>query len=101
MELDGVRDGVAMSRAKHQSLQDQHVERSLDHFTLQRGFAPWHGSQYTPVDDLPKLQADIRRGSAFVRKIVHKMVERSSQFYRLRLATGRVTCLSPSLSCWN
>jgi len=32
--LDNVRDGMAMRRAEHQRLKDQHVQRALQQFTL-------------------------------------------------------------------
>ena len=50
--FNGVRDCVTVGRAKDQRPEDQHIESSLKHFTLQGGFAAWHVFQYTPVDGL-------------------------------------------------
>ena len=47
-----MRNGVAVGWTNEQRAEDQQVEGSLEHFTLQWGFAPWHVPQYTPVDDL-------------------------------------------------
>ena len=40
--LNGMRYGVAVSGAQHQSSQDQHIESALEHLGLKRGFAAWH-----------------------------------------------------------
>jgi hypothetical protein len=40
--LDGVGDGLSMSRAEHKRPEDQHVESSLNHLGLERGWASWH-----------------------------------------------------------
>jgi hypothetical protein len=33
---------VTVRGAEEERLEDQHVESSLDHFALNRGFTPWH-----------------------------------------------------------
>src|SRR5262249_1828606 len=52
--LDGVGDGVAMRRPKREGAEDQHVERALQHFALERrsvSFRHKLRGDYTPVDD--------------------------------------------------
>jgi hypothetical protein len=48
--LDGMSYGVPVGRAQNQRPEDQHVQRSLKHFVLQRRLASWHFVQYTSVD---------------------------------------------------
>jgi hypothetical protein len=48
--LDGMRYGVSVGRAQNQRPEDQHVQRSLEHFAFERRLASWHMEQYTPVD---------------------------------------------------
>jgi hypothetical protein len=45
--LDRMRYGVSVSGAQNQRLQDQHVQRSLKHFALQRRLASWHLGVYS------------------------------------------------------
>ncbi len=40
--LNGVRDRVTVGRAKDKRPEDQHIESSLEHLTLQGGLTPWH-----------------------------------------------------------
>jgi len=51
--LDGERNGVAVSGAEQQGLEDEHVESALQHFALERRFALWHGRVFNlPLDGL-------------------------------------------------
>ena len=40
--LDGMRYGMSVGRTQNQCPEDQHVQRSLEHFALQRRRASWH-----------------------------------------------------------
>jgi hypothetical protein len=52
--LDGMGDRMTVSRSKDKCLQNQHVQRALQHFALKRGFAARQAAQYTPVGVLLK-----------------------------------------------
>ena len=54
--LDGMRDGVAVRCAQDQGLENEQVERALQHLTRQRFsiFDRHAWLQYTPIDDRPK-----------------------------------------------
>lgn len=59
--LDGMRDRVSVGRAQKQCPKDQHVQRSLKHFALQRRLAFWHLLEYTPLDHRPEDLAVFKR----------------------------------------
>jgi hypothetical protein len=64
--LNGVRDGVTVGRAKDQRPENQQIESSLKHFTLQGRFAAWHVLQYTPVGDLLEFSLDYAGDDAII-----------------------------------
>jgi hypothetical protein len=58
--LNGMRDGVTVGWAEDECLKDQHIEGSLQHLTLKRGFAPWHVFNILHSMVYPKSISDIR-----------------------------------------
>src|SRR5581483_11797057 len=57
-----MRDRVPVRRSRDQRLQDQEIERPLQHFTLERMIVLGaHGLHSTPIDDRPKNRLGTRR----------------------------------------